>query len=1217
MKKYLLSLFCALFSVYTWAQYSENFDASTALPTGWATVSGTPDVRTLVGVGATNALRLNASGESVRTQVITNPGSLTFSYKPSVRNSNFSLIIRATDGTNTITLQTIAITASSLTFNTVTINNLFDNVTLNPANFKLEFALNNYTNSNEMLIDNVSITAGPVLSGVALLEEGFENGIPGGNWLNNNCTIGAVPRSGRKALMFDATGDAITTPIISSPGRISFFRLSESYDPSTAWNAAVEVLNYSGTVVATLTNITTAPYEYANENTYDLSAYYNIKIRIRDTRSSGNSKRYVDDIKIIGKAQPDISIYSFNHTIYNNNSDYLADDGTDMFRRQTYATDGYGTWTYAFTIRNIGSQILNIGTMSITGPDAKNFRFVTNRSGVNVSAGGASTSFLVEFDPRYAGNHYATVNIPTNDPDIPVFKINLKGFAVDCDLPQKVIAENTFENNATETMPYTEVTTAGVPTAGTYFATTLNQNSGTTYFPNNQPMYAGASGKSWLINNRTTVLQFGPINVTGEKGLGITLESAGFSTSSTGGLDPDDRLEIYISTDNGVTWSKEVYIEGANRTLSQTNGLYNYSTDSFRTFIMNYDGNNCFLRWGNDKVGHDEIGYFILDIPDEANVSSIMIRIYGKTDASDEYLLVDNVKVISRGVPKTKTWYGPSVGWKDELGGASSKSTYIQKVIFAENYDSSIHSGDIEACKCDIAAGKTVTIRGNNYMKIESDILNDGTLNIESDANLIQVSKKGTYTGTNPTAVVKRNANLKYKDYNYWGTPVTTAVNLQTFSPNTLSTNFYTYNESNDFFVRIASPSSTNFELGKGYAIRAPNDFTTTAVFNGQFVGKPTNGDVLVPLVYTDAAHGYNLISNPYPSTIDSDLLYQTNSSLIYNTFYLWTNTTYNPKMQGSNYPSNLASGTQVINNYAVINGTGGLGPAYGFSGTGTNTPVSLPNKFLKVGQGFIVKAKSAGNLLFENEMRSHDNSAVFFNKMSNNNIKENSKTANTAVDRFWINLKTPLDFVTPLLIGYPNGATDNYETDYDAELFIVGGDSFYSIVDDKKLGIQGKKYPLNSARDAITLGARFGLQGNYEIALDKAEGVFANGQSIYLKDNLTGVVTNLSQSPYTFTADAGEVNNRFEIVYTNKTLASTDANQKEPVVVYKEENGFVINAKEVISSVKLFDATGRLVNEQKVDAKSTKIVFSKTQKGVFLVEIITPSKRYTKKIIN
>jgi hypothetical protein len=42
-------------------------------------------------------------------------------------------------------------------------------------------------------------------------------------------------------------------------------------------------------------------------------------------------------------------------------------------------------------------------------------------------------------------------------------------------------------------------------------------------------------------------------------------------------------------------------------------------------------------------------------------------------------------------------------------------------------------------------------------------------------------------------------------------------------------------------------------------------------------------------------------------------------------------------------------------------------------------------------------------------------------------------------------------------LIGYIPGATNGYEIDFDGELFIIGSDSFYSLLDSKKLAIQGK----------------------------------------------------------------------------------------------------------------------------------------------------------------
>jgi len=1055
------------------------------------------------------------------------------------------------------------------------------------------------------------------------LEESFDEVFPKTGWVNNNCSLGLVPRSGKYSLKFDAAGDYIETPIIAAPGKLSFFYLSESYD-TTTWSATVEIVDASNTVLKSYA-ITDAKYEYSNEFSQDISAYNNVKVRIRDTRSSGNNARFVDDITIIGRNQPNINIYSFNHTIYHNNSNFMSEDGTDMFRRITYATDASGYWDYVYTVRNIGSQPLNLGKMTMTGVDAKNFSFLSDISNTSIAAG-AESSFAVRYDPRYAGIHMVSVNIPSNDPDQPVYIINLKGYAVDCDLPQQVIAENNFENNATSSMPYTQLNTIGAKSLN---AVTLNSRttSGTTYFPNYSAMAAGGIGRSWWINNSTQGIELGPINVTGKKGLAVTLESAGFSRSGTTGLDPDDRIEVYVSLDNGVTWSKEAYIEGANRSKSQVNYQYVFSTDPTRTFMMNYDGNNSFIRWGNDKVAKDAIGYFILDIPDEVNATSIKLRIIAKTDAqtinpttganlgtdSGETLVIDNIKIVSRGVPKTKKWKGNGV-WSDELGVLSTKPLYTQKVIFEESYDSAVY-GDVEACKCDIAAGKTVSIKANNYMKIESDIQNDGTLTVESDGNLIQVSKKGTYTGANPVVTVKRNANLKLKDYNYWGTPVSTANKLMAFSPNTSSTSFYTYNEANDFFVRVSSPSTTDFVIGKGYAIRAPmnfpGDFSTPAnnVFKGEFLGKPNNGDILVPLAFTDAAHGFNLLSNPYPSNIDFEMLYQANADLIYNTMYLWTNTNDNPKMQGSNYPQNLQNGKKITNNYAVYNGTGGVGAPFGFDPL---KPASAaPNRYVKVGQGFIVKAKKAGDLLFENEMRNANNTAVFFNKMSGNKA---SKKSEEEFDRYWLQLKTPLDYVSPLLIGHVPDATNDFEMDYDAEHLVIAGDSFYSILQDKKLVIQGRE--MFQQKDTIPLGAMIGISGEHIIALGNKEGIFANGQPIYLKDKLTNQWVNLQEKNYTFSAEQGALDNRFEILYsTDALLSSTDIAHAGKIKCYQNGNGFTVEAPETIKEVSVYDIAGKLIKTYHGTHNKLDILMNFEPRGIFLVKMKTKNAEQTIKI--
>lgn len=528
-----------------------------------------------------------------------------------------------------------------------------------------------------------------------------------------------------------------------------------------------------------------------------------------------------------------------------------------------------------------------------------------------------------------------------------------------------------------------------------------------------------------------------------------------------------------------------------------------------------------------------------------------------------------------------------------------------------------IYTANIDgiAKRVKVKLGGKLTIKTDRNLTVVEDLINEGAVGdviVESNAGLIQRTSSSPNIGS---ITVKRDANLKRLDYNYWGSPVD-GQNLKTFSPGTKNSRFYTYNTSNDLFDAI-DPFANNFIPGKGYAIRASDSAPITpTVFNGEFKGVPNKGTITVPI--SNVGNGYNLVANPYPSNIDfEDLinpLLNNNSNIIYGTAYFWTNTNYNPQMQGANYPSNLPVGTQIINNYAVYNGTGGVGAPYA-SGTGNNNPVGTttnclsctkPNRFIRPGQGFIVKAKAAGNLVFNDNIRAISGTAKFFNRSA-------SKVSDESTDRFWLNLKNPLDFVNPLLIGYVKGASDNYELDYDAELFIYGGDSFYSILDDKKLAIQGKAYPFNE-NDVIPLGARFGMDGNYQISIDTPEGIFANGKNVFLKDKVTGVVTNLSENPYDFTAIAGESVDRFEVFYVNSVLGASKI-EKNELSVYKNGNSFIIDSKEEINSIKLFDASGRIVFYKAIKGKTFNYSSDDLQNGVYVFEINISGKLYYKKI--
>ena len=522
-----------------------------------------------------------------------------------------------------------------------------------------------------------------------------------------------------------------------------------------------------------------------------------------------------------------------------------------------------------------------------------------------------------------------------------------------------------------------------------------------------------------------------------------------------------------------------------------------------------------------------------------------------------------------------------------------------------------------------VNANKALNINGqDNYVEVLGNVTNNGSITVENDANFIQ--RVGTYTGTN--IIVKRNANLKKLDYNYWGSPVL-GQNLRSFSPNTLLTRFYVYNETNDYFdgifvknkypdgstslTPLESPATYNFLTGIGYGVRASNSAPATPeIFSGVFVGQPHNGTYTIPLSFT-ATRGYNLIANPYPSNIDFDAFYALagNSDMIYETAYFWTNVNSNPEMQGNQYPK-----TGSINNYAIYSGTGGLAAPYGFVGTGNNTTIGnvgncptckVPNNIIRVGQGFIVKAKKQGSITFNNSIRTSDAKGKFFNRI-----------ASSKKDRFWLELKTPLNFVNPILIGYINGATDNFELDYDAPLLIEGADSFYSILGNDKLAIQGKQYPMKK-EDVIPLGAIFYQAGSHTISLVNKDGVFETEQPIYLHDKFMNTFTDLQKNDYTFTADKGEVKNRFEITYSVQSLSAQDSVAKFGVKVYQSGDKYIIEADKVFSELKIFNTSGSLIDSIKSGRKILTIEKNKLATGINVFSIIFADDIVNKKIIS
>ncbi len=115
-------------------------------------------------------------------------------------------------------------------------------------------------------------------------------------------------------------------------------------------------------------------------------------------------------------------------------------------------------------------------------------------------------------------------------------------------------------------------------------------------------------------------------------------------------------------------------------------------------------------------------------------------------------------------------------------------------------------------------------------------------------------------------------------------------------------------------------------------------------------------------------------------------------------------------------------------------------------------------------------------------------------------------------------------------------------------------------------------------ATDVVPLAFKTNSAGTYEITLHAFDGLFANDQNVYVRDNVTGAEHNLKDGSYSFTTATGVFNERFELIYQS-TLSVENPVLSSNVVVYtQEKNMHVAVQNTTISEVKIFDMRGRLV---------------------------------------
>lgn len=149
-------------------------------------------------------------------------------------------------------------------------------------------------------------------------------------------------------------------------------------------------------------------------------------------------------------------------------------------------------------------------------------------------------------------------------------------------------------------------------------------------------------------------------------------------------------------------------------------------------------------------------------------------------------------------------------------------------------------------------------------------------------------------------------------------------------------------------------------------------------------------------------------------------------------------------------------------------------------------------------------------------------------------------------------------------------------------------------------LGEDGQRYAINerpAGSGQIPLGFYVGEAGTYTLKIMSDE----TTPEVYLVDKYKNEQVLLNQKAYTFYAETGTINDRFEIrlsesAITGNELAKADA----PVRIYTQESSLYIQVAEP-SSVRIYTALGVLATERQLEAGTTKIDLPS---GLYLVNL-------------
>lgn len=362
----------------------------------------------------------------------------------------------------------------------------------------------------------------------------------------------------------------------------------------------------------------------------------------------------------------------------------------------------------------------------------------------------------------------------------------------------------------------------------------------------------------------------------------------------------------------------------------------------------------------------------------------------------------------------------------------------------------------------------------------------------------------------------------------------------------------YEYDEVNRNTTDYASGwkvASGTFVVGKGYAINGLGAIQLTG-------NKLNNGPITVNATNTakdinNARNGWNLLSNPYPQPIRVRSFLNQNPTLA--SVGVWN---------GSSYV------------YYNRNSNGG-------------------NDWLPAAQGFFINVANTVDVSFDNSNRTTASNSLM-RVAQDTTVGEISLSLN-GVDK------------TSLFFDFDALVSNGFDASRDAyKLLTAGVSEIYTIAENNEIALNS--FVNDGNEKVIPVGVTISSLGAYTIAATTNTSDYAQ---VLLKDNVTGTITDLTTSSYTFIATTtGKLADRFVIQLPESRLTGITSNNSVATSVNVFDNGnrsLTVNGN--VDVIRVVNLSGTEIYN------GSSLNISVPSSGLYLIETLSNDSKTTHKV--